>query len=192
MIATYPNLPLGETEADEYKMLKFCVPWLLPTSAHIRPRQMLYVGANQIRPPYHAQRLKQHGWRLHLLEIFAGNIKHHRQTGLFESMTRGDVRHDPLPAGPFDCVFWWHGPEHIPQADVAATLARLEQVGSPLGAAVVLGCPHGHTEQGSVYGNAAERHQWDAEPDDLRAFGYIVMPYATRGRNHLLAWKGQA
>lgn len=176
---TYPNLPLGVTEAEEYQILCTHVPWLFTA-----PGALLYVGANQLRPPFHAQRLKQAGWVLHLLEIFPGNIEHHRHTGLFTTLMRGDVRTVDI-GRKFDAIFWWHGCEHIPQADVAPTLARLEQ----LAPVVVLGCPNGHSPQDTVYGNAAERHQWDVHAADLEALGYQVVAYAPSGRRHLLAWK---
>lgn len=181
----YPDLPLGVTEAEEYEMLTAHVPWLFGGAPG---RSLLYVGANQLRPPFHAQRLKRAGWHLHLMEIFPGNVEHHKHTGLWDSLTLGDVRRDALPAGPFDCVMWWHGCEHIPQADLAGTVARLEA----LAPAVVLGCPNGHSPQDTVYGNTAERHQWDVHASDLEALGYQVVAYAPVGRRHLLAWKGHA
>lgn len=182
-MVTYPNLPLGVTEAEEYEILRQYVPWLFDGKLG---RSMLYVGANQLRPPFHAQRLKQAGWRLHLLEMFPGNVEHHRHTGLFDTLTLGDVRTVRL-IRKFDAVFWWHGCEHIPQEDLAQTLARLEA----LAPNVVLGCPNGHSPQNAVYGNAAERHQWDVRPKDLITLGYQVVAYSPVGRNHLLAWKTQ-
>ena len=178
----YPNLPLGVTEAEEFVMLSEHVPWLF---AGEPGRSLLYVGANQLRPPFHAQRLKQHGWELHLLEIFPGNIAHHQSTGLFSSLTLGDVRTVGIMQNQFDCVMWWHGCEHIPEEDLPNTLKRLEQ----LAPNIVLGCPDGYSPQATVYGNAAEQHQWSVEAGDLRALGYQVVGYAPVGRKHLLAWK---
>lgn len=178
---SYPNLPLGVTEAEEYEILKRYLPWLFVDSG---VRSMLYVGANQLRPPFHAQRLKQAGWELHLLEVFPGNIEHHRHTGLFDTLMYGDVRTVKI-GRKFDCVFWWHGIEHIPQEDLAATLHRLEL----LAPAIVLGCPDGYSPQAPVYGNEAEQHQWSVEAGDLRGLGYGVVGYAPVGRRHLLAWK---
>jgi hypothetical protein len=146
---------------------------------------MLFVGANQLRPPFHAQRLKHHRWRLHLLEIFPGNVEHHRHTGLFETLTLGDVRDGDYPPIAFDCAFWWHGCEHIPQADLAQTVAHLESAAPR----VILGCPNGHSPQGAVYGNEAENHQWDVTPTDLQALGYQAVTYEAKNRRHILAWK---
>lgn len=179
---TYPNMPLGVTEPEEYEILCKHVPWLWN-----KPGHMLFIGANQLRPPFHAQRLKQHGWALHLLEIFPGNVEHHRRTGLFETLTLGDVRTAELDRS-FDCVFWWHGIEHIPQADAAATVKRLEG----LAPRVILGCPNGHSPQGTVYGNEAENHQWDVMPADLAALGYATVTYKAKNRRHILAWKVNA
>jgi hypothetical protein len=183
MIATYPNLPLGVTEAEEYDMLRQYTPWLFDGVAG---RSLLYVGANQLRPPFHAQRLKQHGWSLHLYEVFKGNIDHHANTGLFNSLTLGDIRTIDLQRK-VDCVFWWHGCEHIPEEDLPETLRRLEL----LAPNVVLGCPDGYSPQATVYGNEAEQHQWSVEAGDLRGLGYQVVGYAPVGRKHLLAWKTQ-
>jgi hypothetical protein len=183
MIATYPNLPLGVTEAEEYEMLCQYVPWLF---AGKPGRSLLYVGANQLRPPFHAQRLKQAGWHLHLLEVFAGNIAHHNQTGLFDSLIYGDVRTVTIERK-FDAVMWWHGCEHIPEDDLHETLRRLEL----LAPNVVLGCPDGYSPQATVYGNKAEQHQWSVDAGDLRGLGYQVVGYTPVGRKHLLAWKTQ-
>lgn len=177
----YPNLPLGATEAEEYQILREYLPWLFLGEPG---RSLLYVGANQLRPPFHAQRLKQTGWNLHLLEIFPGNVDFHRHTGLFDTLTLGDVRTVRL-IRKFDAVFWWHGCEHIPQEDLAHTIAKLET----LAPNVILGCPDGHSPQDAVYGNAAERHQWSVDAGDLRSLGYQVVAYAPVGRKHLLAWK---
>lgn len=182
MIAKYPNLPLGVTEAEEYEMLQQYTPWLFAG----KPADLLYVGANQLRPPFHAQRLKLAGWKLHLLEVFPGNVEHHKHTGLFDTLTLGDVRTVRF-IRKFDCVFWWHGCEHIPAADLAHTLVKLEA----LAPRVVLGCPNGHSPQDTVYGNEAERHQWDVHPNHLVQLGYNVVAYSPVGRNHLLAWKTQ-
>ncbi len=186
--AVYPSLPLGVTEQIEYDHLARHLPWLFVPE---RGSCLLYVGANQLRPPFHAQRLKAAGWHLHLLEVFASNLEHQRHLGLWDSMTMGDVTRDPLPAGLFDCVLWWHGVEHISQDALAPTLARLEGIAPR----VVLGCPNGHSPQAAVYGNAYERHQWDVRPNDLAALGYTVVAYDATGadrhtRHHLLAWKG--
>lgn len=179
-MSVYPNLPLGVTEPEEYEMLRQHVPWLWT-----RPGDMLFVGANQLRPPFHAQRLKQHGWRLHLVEIFPGNVEHHRHTRLFETVTLGDVRNVEFPDIEFVCAFWWHGIEHIPQGDVTAAVQRLESIAPR----VVLGCPNGHSPQGTVYGNEAENHQWDVLPSDLQVLGYETVTYEAKNRRHILAWK---
>lgn len=169
----------GLTEEAEAVVLWRKLPWLRSGEG----RTLLYVGANVLRPPFHAAALRAAGWTLHLLEIFLPNVAHHAGRGLFPTLTWGDVRHAPLPR--VDVAFWWHGCEHIPQADLAGTLARLEGAAQ----AVVLGCPDGYSPQKPVYGNAAEAHQWSVQAGDLEELGYAVVPYAVGQRHHLLAWK---
>ena len=177
-------MKLGVTELAELDILRQNLPGLFTQPG----RSMLYVGANRVRPPHHAFTLTLAGWQLHLLEIDATNLKHHGNNGntdLFETYWLQDVRNIDFPHGLLDAVFWWHGPEHIPQADLPATLSKLEAA-APL---VVLGCPHGPSPQDDVYGNEAERHLWDVYPADLQRYGYEVREYDCSIR-HLLAWKG--
>jgi len=172
---------MGVTEMEELQTLRRCLPDLF-----CRPgRHMLYVGANQIRPPHHVLTFIWAGWHMHLLEIFPSNIEHQRRMGLFETYLHGDVRTATLPAT-FDVTLWWHGCEHIQPQALGLTLSRLE-ASAPL---VVLGCPHGVSPQDTVYGNEAERHQWSVYPADLEQYGYQVHAYDCVGRHHLLAWKG--
>lgn len=175
-------LAVGVTETEELAVLREHLPELFCPGEG----DLLYVGANQLRPPHHARTLREHGWNLHLLETFLGNVKHHFGNAIFDTLTWGDVRTARFPCDSFDIAFWWHGCEHVPREDVAKALANLEQAATWL---VVLGCPHGPSPQGPEYGNEQETHRWDVYPDDLRNYGYEVIAYEPIGRKHLLAWK---
>lgn len=173
----------GVTEQEELEVLQRWLPVLFDGG----DGELLYVGANQLRPPHHVQTLVDSGWHVHLLEVFLGNVQHHQGGGLFDSLTWGDVRTARFPQNSVDVAMWWHGCEHIPQADVAQAVANLERAAAWL---VVLGCPNGNSPQGAEYGNEQETHRWDVSPSDLQALGYGVVAYAAGGhRRHLLAWK---
>jgi len=175
-------MKMGVTEPEELEMLKKYAPDLFVGTMG----QLLYVGANQLRPPHHANTLFNAGWHLDLLEIFPGNIEHHRRGPLFRNIILGDVRTAPIADNRYDIVMWWHGIEHIPKQDAEMALANLERWAADL---VVLGCPNGDSPQGPEYGNDAEIHQWSVYPGDLESFGYEVEAYECVGRRHLLAWK---
>ena len=82
-------------------------------------------------------------------------------------------------------AFWWHGCEHIPQADLETAIANLERMATFM---VVLGCPRGHSPQGPEYGNSHETHCWDVHPSDLERLGLHVVQYDPPHRQHILAW----
>lgn len=170
----------GVTEKEELEMLQLHVPRLFDNAGYL-----LYVGANQLRPPHHVETLRFFGWSCHLLEIFPGNVDHHKRLGLFDTITEGDIRTAALPQKGYDVGMWWHGCEHIPRSDMNIALMNLERASD----FVVLGCPHGESPQGPEYGNVAETHQWNVWPIDLQKYGYNVVAYECVGRRHLLAWK---
>lgn len=174
---------LGATEATERVMIEKYLPELSDGEG----KNILYIGANQVRPPHHAATLVDSGWRVHLLEAFLGNLEFVSQYNLFDTLTWGDIRSTRFPPQTFDAAIWWHGPEHITHEELYSTLDNIQSMVTDF---VVLGCPHGKYIQGAVYGNDYEKHLWSVEPQDLEEYGYKVVPYKTNlPIKHLLAWR---
>ena len=153
------------------------------------PGDVLYVGANKKRAHY-SKELVEAGGRLTLLEVDPDNVTFWRQSqraGLFAEVLQGDVR-DTLPAGMANTVFWWHGPEHIQQCDLAATLQNLEAATKP-GGLVVIGCPWGNASESGAGGY--DKHVGAYYPEDFEQRGYTVFTDGTRDSigSTLIAWK---
>lgn len=67
----------------------------------------------------------------------------------------------------FDCVIWWHGPEHLPKEDSLAVIQNFEKVLANPGI-MILGCPLGH----QPYEDGNDRHWWDVYEEDFQKLGY--------------------
>jgi hypothetical protein len=132
---------------------------------------LLYVGASPRRAQFLERLMATH--RVTLLEIWPANADYFRQKGPGLEVVCGDVRQVAklaLPVDRYDVAFWWHGPEHIRDSELAAALAGLEQRARM----VVIGCPWGASRQVAIDGNAHQQHVATLYPADLQARGYRV------------------
>lgn len=95
---------------------------------------------------------------------------------------------EDLGLGMFDVVFFWHGPEHLPEEEIAPTLQALERVARHV---VVCGMPFGFYEQGSEYGNPFEVHRSHITPEFMNSLGYRTQTLGTADRagSSLTAYK---
>lgn len=170
-------------ELVQYQLLADHLPKLMDYPAQ---GSLLYVGANQDRC-YTAKELQRAGWHLTLLEIWKENADYYRRQGPFEHVMDGDIRTFETDER-FDVSVWWHGPEHLPAADLPGAVARLEAVTGEL---VVLCCPWGVFVQGPVYGNPHEEHQASLYPAHFTNLGYEVAVTGVPDGVHsnILAWK---
>jgi hypothetical protein len=148
---------------------------------------VLYVGARPNGCAY-MQPLADAGHRITLLEAWPANAAHYRDDPRVANVIEGDVRTAPLPGQGFDYVFWWHGPEHIPAAELPTTLARLESAARK---GVILGCPWGVYPQGEYGGNPYEPHVNTIYPEQLQDLGYETFTAGERDKasGNLMAWK---
>lgn len=102
----------------------------------------------------------------------------------------GDVREVDqleLPYEHYDVAFWWHGPSHIPEEDLAPTLEKLEALAD----LVVLGSPWGRYDQPPVDGNPHQAHASSLYPEMFEAVGYTTVAMGqpdVRG-SCITAWK---
>ena len=134
------------------------------------PGTMLYVGASPRRAQFLGE-LMAAGQETTLLEIWPENCRYFEGRGL--QVVCGDVRQVTamrLPLAVYDLAFWWHGPEHVPAADLAGALAGLEARAR----LVVVGSPWGESRQAEVDGNVHQRHVASLAPEAFERLGYRV------------------
>lgn len=171
---------------DRRASLSRCVPELFDARVI---KSVLYVGANQRRQCF----LRDFAWGgadVTVLELFCENVRALREMGY--GVMPGDVRACLVMFGEdaFDATFWWHGPEHIPKPQLAATLEGIEGVTRKL---VVLGCPWGEMPQDAAYGNMYEKHAASFMHGEFNAFGYntesIGYPKSAPELSNITAWK---
>jgi len=114
----------------------------------------LYVGASHGRQDY-TRELHAGGARITVIEAFKPNTEFLKANcPWIDEVILGDVRTVEIPQK-YDVVMWWHGPEHVPLADIRPTIEKLEAVTQIV---TVTGCPWGNVVQGEVYGNVFEIH----------------------------------
>ena len=66
----------------------------------------------------------------------------------------------------FDCVIWWHGPEHLSKNTSMEIIKGFEDVCS--NGVIILGCPCGH----DPYDDGEDRHYWEVYPADFESLGF--------------------
>ena len=132
-----------------------------------KARSVLYVGARTDRFQL-SKELKQAGCKISVLEIFDKNVEHLKTLDL-EEVIPGDVR-TFAPSRRYDVAIWWHGPEHVTEAELPDAVNNLEGCAD----LVILGCPWGHYHQGSMYGNEHEKHVSHYEAEVFTDMGYEV------------------
>ena len=132
-------------------------------------QSVLYVGARTDRMDY-GDNFRDGGSTVDVLEIFEPNVAYLKTVDWINEVHCGDVRTFSTDKK-YDIVFWWHGPEHIPEKDLPATLALLEDNAK---VAVVLGCPWGNFPQGHLHSNPNEEHVSHYNYDIFEDLGYSV------------------
>ena len=130
---------------------------------------VLYVGARTDRMDY-GDKFKEGGAVVDVLEVFEPNVAHLKTVDWLNEVYCGDVRTFSTDKK-YDIVFWWHGPEHIQEEELASTLTLLEDNAK---VAVVLGCPWGNFPQGHLHSNPNEEHVSHYDYDVFEDLGYTV------------------
>lgn len=155
---------------------------------------VLYVGANQRRQHF-LNYFEESGYRrIVILEAFDKNYQFLKEK--FETKDSyayrviwGKVQEiEKFEIGSVDVVFFWHGPEHLPQHEISPTLSRLEAICNHV---IVCGMPFGFYEQGPEYGNPFEEHQFHIYPAFLEKMGYQTETLGERDQrgSNITAWK---
>ena len=130
-------------------------------------KSLLYVGANSSRFHYE-ENIREAGYLIDVLEAFKENVDNLKRTPWINTI-HGDIRKF-YPLKDYDVVFWWHGPEHVLANDLRPTVERIKTYAKT----IVVGCPWGRREQGSVGGNPFEVHANHLYERDLEYLGFSV------------------
>jgi hypothetical protein len=159
------------------------------------PGSLLYIGA---RPDACAwlNELYLAGNKIRVLEVWPENAIRLRGDIRIISIYCGDVRNfefyiPTLPPDqllPHDYTFWWHGPEHLFENEIIATLEILEKYTKKT---IALACPWGIYPQGTHEGNPYEEHKTTLYPDFFIDLGYQVATdgEANRPGSEIMGWK---
>lgn len=171
------------------KSVRRCVPDIFSGEYS----SVLYVGANRKRQHFLTY-FKEAGYKkIVILEAFEENYKFLMEKFEARDSSYGvvwgkvqDVK--KLQLGTFDVVFFWHGPEHLQESEIAPTLGNLEDICNHV---VVCGMPFGFYEQGPEYGNHFEVHQSHIYPPFLERLGYKTETLGNPDQigSNITAWK---
>ena len=110
-------------------------------------------------------------WKI--LEVFSHNVN--------DAITKG-CPNDKIQLGNildvdqyenFDCILFWHGPEHIEKDVFLNALPSIEAKANKL---IIFGMPLGHEPQDDAYGNPFERHRSDWYEHEWKKLGYETIP----------------
>lgn len=124
-------------------------------------------------------------WKI--LEIFGGNVEDTIRKGCPENkIMLGDIL-DVDIYGNFDCLLFWHGPEHI---DKEKFLKKLPEIEKKINKLIIFGMPLGYEPQDEVYGNVNEIHVSEWQPEDWKKLGYEVVIVKDRAQfQHITVYK---
>jgi hypothetical protein len=112
-----------------------------------------------------------------------------KEKALFKNIYCQDIKaFAAIEKGPYDVVVWWHGPEHMPKADLPAVLENLFRMTEQV---LILGCPWGATAQGALGGNPSEAHVSCFTTNYFEALGFktSTLGRENKGGSNILSWK---
>ncbi len=106
------------------------------------------------------------------VDIFPPSVQAARNTGVYTTVVRKDVRLFPYEKKHFDIVVSMFVLEHLKKSDGIKLLARMEKAASEK---VVIVIPMGACEQHAYEGNAHQEHLSEWYADDFQKRGYRVV-----------------
>jgi len=123
-------------------------------------------------------------WKI--VEIFEKNVKDALISGCpKDKIFEGNILNvDSLPET--DCIFFWHGWEHLLKKDAVDTIKKLELKYKYL----VFGMPLGEEPQGEIYGNPHEKHISSWTSNEWKSMGYnVIEVHDGRKYSHITVYK---
>lgn len=110
-------------------------------------------------------------WKI--MEIFTPNVEDALKKGCpSDKIFNGNII-DTAQYSNFDCILFWHGPEHLKKNEFLTALPKIESKTNKL---LIFGMPLGHEPQDDAYGNPFERHESDWFEQDWKNLGYETIP----------------
>jgi len=181
---------LDPIQDEREKCVKRCIPDLFSG----KYESVLYVGANQKRQHFLNFFEESNYKRIVILEAFKENYKflkkkfETKQPNVHQVIWGKVEEIEKFTLEPFDVIFFWHGPEHLPQQQIEPTLKMLESISNHL---VILGMPFGKYVQGPEYGNPFEVHLSYIYPSLLHKYDYLTKTLGNQDEkgSNITAWK---
>lgn len=156
------------------EMLKFQSVLYIGASARIKDEKT----GERLFKLYFADRLAahKHCQYVDLLEVWPANIEGLQGHSLFRKLILGNGKAVAEHVDQkYDLIFWWHGPEHIYDHEIPMAVESMKKVCDKH---IILGCPWGMYEQGTVYGNPFEEHKSHLHPEFYENLGFITSTIA--------------
>ena len=162
------------------KQLERCIPDVY------NYKSVLYIGAHEGRCSM-LKDFRNHEYMIDILEPNETNYKYCKGLPGIQEVYRYSLQRFET-FRKYDIVFWWHGPEHIDNAEVEQTFKRLDELASKY---IILGCPWGKYEQGALGGNVYEIHKKHWTIKEFEDLGYQTNTLGQENiaGSNLLAWK---
>jgi PAS domain-containing protein len=129
--------------------------------------------------------------KVFLVDVFEPNLqtyaKHYRKECPWVELILADVRHIikcPWQIGPAQLVIWQGGPEHLKKEEAGRVLGELQNIWD----AILLEMPKGTYPQGPLFGNPAEEHLSEWEPEEMEKAGWMTADHPTYPDQHFLSF----
>jgi hypothetical protein len=150
-------------------------------------KEMLYVGGH-LRFGRNLQMFSYfwtRHWKIDVIEIWPENVEQLKGIDKIHELITGDIM-EFNPMRQYDCVMWWHGPEHLEMTDVADLIKQLKKYTK----SIIFATPNGKYDQGEEYGNPHERHLSTWYKEDFEALGMNAFELGNRDEKNgnLVAW----
>jgi hypothetical protein len=169
MVNTF-RLPL-----HNYSLREITVGNILKENAHLEIKSFLNVGFHgwhDIRAHWWIRICNENNIDWKILEIFKPNIDDTIAKGCpANKIIHGNIL-NTNEYNNFDCILFWHGPEHIKKDVFIKALPDIEKKANKL---IVFGMPLGCEPQDAAYGNPNEIHLSEWYPNEWKNLGYNVI-----------------
>lgn len=172
----------NEESTRRLQLLK-CLPNLLD-----KPGKLLYVGGHLRfgRALQMTGLFRDAGWTVDVIEVFPDNLIQLQNVKWINALIGMDVRLFQTEEI-YDCVMFWHGPEHLEKAELPLLLSKMRAYAD----VIILATPNGRYEQADEYGNPYERHLSTWYKEDFEKLGLKADEIGNRDQRqgNIIAWQ---